>query len=163
MYQQPVMKKFEDECHLFKLDINAASRETSNRIKKESKNITVFVKFHLIFILIGGCVLIPMGRERKFQFGITFFQDYCHSYVLEALYLLGYPVSAYVFVRLSHGLWYFVSHVKFKLYTILDITKDISAEYDNHSDNDLIDCDEYQKIVKARLLVIVTELTELSR
>ena len=145
------------------VDVDTVSLETSNRIKKESKDITLFVKFHLAFILIAGCVLIPVGTERKFQFGIIFFQDYCHSYVLEAFYFLGFPVSAYVFVRLSYALLYFVSHVKFRLYTILDAIEHITIEYDDQSDNDLIDCGEYQRVIKERLHLIVTELIQLTR
>ena len=137
--------------------------ETHERIKKESQYTTSFIKFHLIFTLVSDCILIPVGRERKFQFGITFFQDYCHSYVLEALYLLGYPVTGYMFVRLAYALLYFVSHVKFQIYTIFDIIEQVSEGYDDKSDAELLDCDVYQKVVKARLHLVVTKLTQLAR
>ena len=110
-----------------------------------------------------GCVLIPIGRERKLQFGITFFQDYCHSYVLEALYLLSYPLTGYMFVRCAYALLYFVSHVKFQVYTMLDIIEQISVGYQRKSDTELLDCPEYQEVVKARLCVMVTKLTQLTR
>ncbi|XP_063901843.1 odorant receptor 46a-like [Zophobas morio] len=89
--------------------------------------------------------------------------DYCHSYVLEALYLLSYPVVGYMFVQLAYALLYFVSHVKFQLYMTLDMIEHIAAEYDEQSDDDLLNCDEYQNTIKARLVLMVTKLTEVTR
>ncbi|XP_063923068.1 odorant receptor 46a-like [Zophobas morio] len=96
-------------------------------------------------------------------FIIIFFHDYCHLYVFEALYLLSYPITGYMFVRLAYALLYFVSHLKFEVYKILDIMEHVSVEYDYQSDNELLECDEYQKIVKARLLLVITKLTQLAR
>ena len=93
----------------------------------------------------------------------NFFRDYCHSYVLEALYLLGYPVTGYMFVRLAYALLYCVSHVKFETYLILDIIEHVSEGYDDKTDAELLDCDEYQQVVKARLVVMLTKLIYLAR
>ncbi|KAJ3659885.1 hypothetical protein Zmor_011547 [Zophobas morio] len=68
-----------------------------------------------------------------------------------------------MFVRLAYALLYFVSHLKFQVYKILDIMEQVSVEYDYQSDNELLECDEYQKIVKARLLLVITKLTQLAR
>ncbi|KAJ3659905.1 hypothetical protein Zmor_011567 [Zophobas morio] len=163
LWKQPIVKKFEENCRPIIFQPVDVKEETKERIKKESQYITSFVKFHIIYVLISGCIVIPVGRERKFQFGITFFQDYCHSYVLEALYLLGYPITAYMFVRLAYALLYFVSHVKFQIYIILDIIEQISEGYDDKSDGELLDSEEYQKVVKARLAFLITKVTSLAR
>ncbi|KAJ3659951.1 hypothetical protein Zmor_011613 [Zophobas morio] len=163
LWNRSIVKKFEEEWAPFKFRSENAKEEMNQRIKKESTDIICFVKFHLFFSLLTGCVLIPVGKERTLPFAITFFEDYCHSYILEGIYLLAHPITIYMFVRFSYAILYFVSHVKFQLYTILDIIQDISAEYDDQSDADLLDREEYQDNVNARLLLMVTKLTELTR
>ncbi|KAJ3646492.1 hypothetical protein Zmor_024078 [Zophobas morio] len=163
LWKQSTLKTFEDNCRpLIFHDFNLME-ETHERIKKESQYTTSFIKFHLIFTLVSDCILIPVGRERKFQFGITFFQDYCHSYVLEALYLLGYPITGYMYVRIAYTLLYIVSHIKFRTYLIFDMIEHVSEGYDDQIDTELLDCDEYQKVLKARLVFMLTELIQIAR
>ena len=45
----------------------------------------------------------------------------------------------------------------------LDMIEHIAAEYDEQSDDDLLNCDEYQNTIKARLVLMVTKLTEVTR
>ncbi|KAJ3659949.1 hypothetical protein Zmor_011611 [Zophobas morio] len=46
---------------------------------------------------------------------------------------------------------------------MLDIIEQISVGYQRKSDTELLDCPEYQEVVKARLCVMVTKLTQLTR
>ena len=130
-------------------------------IHKEAKYITIFVKFHVALSLITGCILIPIGKERKFHFILTFLEDYYHLSILEAFYYIIFPVSALVSIRLPQGLLYIVSYIKFVVYEFLDSTKAVFSIYESKDDNELLESKEYQSVVRGQLVLAIVKINEL--
>ena len=162
MWKQSAIKRLDTECSPYTRYLNDATHKRTKLIQKEVKYVTTFVKVHLVLAVITGCIIIPVGKERKLQFILTFLKDH-HLSILEMLYYPMFPIYALLSVRLPHGLLYFVSHTKFSVYVCLDFIQEICSDYDNKDDNELLESKEYQDVVRERLISVVTKMQNLMK
>ncbi|XP_063923062.1 odorant receptor 46a-like [Zophobas morio] len=161
LWKRSAVREFVKTNRSYLVGLHNITPNSKDRILKECKYETNFVKLHLVLTLITGAVLIPVGKEREMQFAVLLFEKYYPLYVLEALYYMSFPIVAYVSVRLAYTIMYFVSHAKFQIYMLLEFIRGIVDDYSDNDDSELLNSEAYQNVVKERLQEMVTRITML--
>ena len=158
LWKRPAVREFVEAFQCYKVGFHNISPKSKDRILRESKYVGNFVKIHLLLVLITGAILIPVGKERDTHLAVRLFENYYPLYVVEAIYFLSFPIVSYVSVRLAYGIMYFVLHVKFQIYMLLDYINGMVDDYEDIDDSNLLESEEYQSVVKERINDVVRRI-----
>ncbi|KAJ3659879.1 hypothetical protein Zmor_011542 [Zophobas morio] len=161
LWKRSAVREFNEAFQCYKVGFDSIAPKSKDRILTESKYANNFVKAHLVLALITGAVVIPVGKVRDTHLAVLLFENYYPLYVVETIYFLSFPIVSYVSVRLAYGITYFVLHVKFQIYMLLDYVEGIVDDYEDIDDSNLLESREYQTVVKGRLNEMVLKINML--
>ena len=159
------IKLFHGEVLSLLWSVDCTSKATEQDTLKLFKYATYVAKLNCFLAVITGFVMIPIGKEREYDFALFLFQNYFTSfhYIFDLGYVLSFPVLSYLLVTVANFFAYYTCHAKSQMHLLSDVVSHMTDEFIDYEDATLFYNEEYQEIVRQREIFIVKRHIQLRR
>nr|XP_015835631.1 PREDICTED: uncharacterized protein LOC107397953 [Tribolium castaneum] len=125
--------------------------------QKECKIFTVFFVLNLIIALFSGYLhALPDDDDREIFYAFAFFEDYCSEWkdFCSFLYRITFLPVAYVMYVPINVFVYAAIHLKSQIYYLKEHLIQINEGYDISNNNDLFYDENYQRIIREKMIYL---------